>query len=715
MTALKALALAAFILVPGWLAASLLPERKGIGGFERLYFAAVFGTAIVFSVSLVLALASAYSLTALGVGVGAVGMALLAAARKRISWPAGVRAGEVLLALAVIAAALVLSVPPGRTVSGWSDVGVYADIAANIERTGGITVHSSTVREVAPERRELVYEPQEDPSQRFVAYENKAFLITDYESGTVVPIFYRLWPAALAVFASFLGPGMQFWAVTVMAVTALWGLLVLALRLLGRRWGLAAALMGALSPLYVYFSRYCTSEMMNLSLFLAAAFCLTAYLEAAEEGDGRGSRALSRASAFLFTLGFLCRIDFLVAAAPLLLFFLGKRIYAGLDAADRWFCSLTLAGAALATVIGMFFSAPYFFSVFVYLTRDVGRNLLLLGAGLALTITAFAFAPRLRGAARSAAKARVLWTAVLWLCLTGLFVYLYFLRPSEGDGMVKYGVINPTRGPSYISQTFVRWGWYFSLPGLIAIFIGYALWFSRRGGGARLPVAMMGLALTVGYGFDLRCTPLHIIAMRRLVPVVFPVGVIMAAYALRSLVDAGRSLSRRWRWCEPAGRVAAGALLLFLTLYAAGASVPIFGLEEGGNQLRLCGEIAERVEGGGVVLMDFHLGDHFGPPLRGFYGVENAWLMDNTGIAGEDFAALLEDLGFPAREAYLLWRPGMSGYHIPLAEGLELVKVAAFTSWEEALEKSFERRPAARRYESEEILLFRIAPVGQAR
>lgn len=710
MVVFKALALAALILVPGWLAASLLPE-KALGSRERIYLAAFLGTGVVAASALALSLASAYSLTAMLVAVGLLSALLALAARSRATWPLRVGWGNVLLTLAVIAASLVLSVPPGRTAFGWSDVGMYADIAANIERTGAVTMESSTVREVAPERRDLVYQPQDDPAQRFLAYENKTLLITDFEKGEVVPTLYWLWPSFMAVFASLLGPDAMFWAVTAAGVLALWGLWLLSERLLGWRWGLAATVLAAVSPLFVYFSRYTTSEMMNMAIFMAGSLCLTAYLHADTSG-GKESGRLAIAAAFIFTLGFLCRIDFLLVLVPLILFYFGKRAIVGMSFADWLFISAALAGAALATAVGLRFTAPYFHSVFGYLAEDSGLKAPLVGAGAALMALAFLLAPRLKGLMGRAGRARKVWIALLWSCMAGIFVYLYFIRPDMGDSTAVYGVINSTRGPSYISQTTVRWAWYFSFPGLVAIFSGYALWFSRRRDAAGIAIAMMGLALTLGYSINMRCTPLHILTMRRLVPVIFPVAVLMAAYCLQSLVDAGAWVAKGIKWGRIGGRLAAGALLLYLVLFAASASIPIFGLEEGGNQLKLIGDIAEKVEEGGVVLLDYHLGDLFGPPLRCFSGVENAWLMDNASLAEGEFSQLLSDLGFPGRAVYLLWRPGMSGHHVPMAEGLGLEEVGSFTSWEETLEKSFERRPESRRYDSEKILLYRIVGVG---
>jgi hypothetical protein len=716
LTALHALALISFIAVPGWLAASLLREEEGsLDSHEKVFTAAMLGVGVVSAAALLLSLVSAYSLPALLALVGGVCVVLALRVRKKAAWPVRLGFKAWLLPLAMIVVALILSAPPGRTVFGWSDVGIYANIAAHIENEGGIEMEVPTVREVEPEHRGLLYKPSDDPSKGFLAYENKAFFITDFEAGSVTPRYYFLWPSFMAAFASFLGLQNMFWAVTAAGVLALWGLFLLARRLLGWRWGLAAAALGGLSPLFVYFSRYCTSEMMNLALFVAASLCLTAYLAQEKNGKTNGVRGLAATAAFLFALGFLCRIDFILVIAPLGLFFLGKKVLSGFTAADGWFCGLTLAGGALASVVGAVFSKPYFNAVLLGSNIESEAMLVLVGAVLFLAVLVFVFADRLRKIALRIAGARRFWTIVLWLSLAAIFIYLYGIRPGSADRLVNYGVINPMLGPSYVNQTLVRWAWYFSTSGLVLIFIGYGLWFSRRRSCPEVPVALIGAILTLFYGINMRCTPLHLFTMRRLVPIVFPAAMIVIAYVLKTLIEVLGEALGAWKHGAWAGQAVAAAILLYLVLFSANASIPIFGLEEGGNQLELSGEIADTVGEDAVVLMDFQLGDLTGPSLRCFYGIENGWIMDNTSMGLEEFAALLADLEFPERPVYLLWRPEISGAPAPGGEEIELERAVDLLSSEEMLEKTLDARPSKRIFNREEIWLFELNPIQLSR
>lgn len=709
MIILRILALLLCIFVPGWLAVSLfMDDRKTGDDHERLFLAAALGTAMIAVTAMALALSGTYSLALLLVLLGSASAVLALAARRRVAWLLRMKWKVPLLALALIVVALVLSVPPGRTVFGWSDVGVYPNIAAHVEREGGIVIENATVKEIAPERRTLLYDINDNPDFPFEANENKAYLITDFESGQVVPLFYPLWSSFLAVFASFLGLDNMFWAITAAGILAFWGLFLLARRLLGWRWGIAAIALAGLSPLFVYFSRYATSEMMNMALFVAASLGLTMYLQGGRDKGEENTTGTAAMAALLFSAGLLCRIDFLLVLGPLALYFLGKRIWSGLSVADWWFCGITLAGAAAAVAVGLIFSGPYYHSILGFTTRPAGLLLSPYGAVLVVFVLAFFLAARLRAAVHKLAHARRLWISLLWVCLIGLFLYLYIIRPGNADNLIDYGVINPIQGSSYINQTMVRWAWYFSTVGLALIFGGYGLWFSRRRSSPELPVMLIGIFMTIFYGLNMRCTPMHILVMRRLVPVILPVAALAAAYGLRSISDGLAWIMPKRTWGKMIGEAVAGAILLYLVLFAVNASIPIYGLEEGGNQLEVAGEISRSTTDNAVVLMDYHLGDLFGPPLRSFYGVENAWLMDNAILTDEDLSALLDDLRFPERPVYLLWRPAISGYHVPVLEGLTLEKAGEFTSWEESLQKSFEERPDHRVYDQEDIWLLRV-------
>jgi hypothetical protein len=706
LTALKALALIAVLFVPGALAVSLVKRSgDGLKSGERAFLSFLLGAGLVALCAQVLAMASRYTLLNLLLLVGALCVLMALLSRKLPFRREDVKLKRIVAAVLLLAAAFALFSPPGRIVFGYIDAGVYPNIAAHIEREGDVYLEVPTVREVDAERRYMVYQPNPDPELPFEAWENKAFYITDFEQGRVVPQFFYLWPSLMAVFASFLGLQSMFWAVTAMGVLALWGLYLLAVRTLGWRWGVAAAVIAALSPLMLYFARYGTSEMMNMAFFVGGSLSLTAYLQQ----EGRERRGTAATAALLFTLGFFCHADFIVVALPLALFYLFKRLWSGLEEADWWFCGLLAAGAALSLAVGALSSPPYFHSIW---SSTWQRWHWLLGfPGVLLPFAygvAFLFAADFRDKVRRLARLRWLWITLLWTALAALFVYIYFIRSAGESTLMTYGDINAFQGPSYNKESLVRWAWYFSFTGVTLIYAGFATWISRARRYWALPVAMMGLMMTIVFSLNLHITPLHMYAMRRLVPVVLPTAALAIACLLKGLADQARD-GVEWRsWVVWLRKAAAAALLLYLLFFMVYVSMPLVGLQEGGNQLELCGEIAGQVEEGGVIAMDDHLGDMFGAPLRCFYGVETVWMQDNDFIAQDAFAELLGDLGFPPRPAYLLWRPAMSGPQPRLAEGLSKSEVEEYFLRESDLEKTFEYRPRKRTHHLEEIILYRL-------
>jgi hypothetical protein len=707
---LKALGLITLIIVPGWLAVSLLRGGEGVlDSRSRLFLAAALGTGIVAVSALALALASSYSLPGLVVLVAAVSVVLAAVARKRMLWVRELSLKDILFTLALIAIALIILAPPWRIVFGWSDVGIYPNIAAHIEGEGGVAVHNETAPKVSEEHIDLLYYTKQLSTQPDVYYENQFFAFDDLETGRTYPLFYYLWPCFLAVFASLLGVTEMFWAVTAMGVLALWGIYLLSRRLLGERWAIAAAVLCVVSPLMLYFSRYTTTEMMNLAFFLSGSLCLLAYIKADAAGEGT---SLAVTAAFFFTLGFLCRIDFLFILIPLGLAYLAKKVLTGLSTRDYWFCGLVAAGGMISVIIGLLFSNVYFRTLWKGFSRAWDWLLTPLGARVILAVVlAFIFGPRLREGALRLSKARRVWVPLMWAALAAVFIYLYFVRPGSGQTIVDYGFIKAAQGPNYMEESLVRWAWYLSFPGVLLIFIGYGAWFTRRRGFGESSLAFMGLSFTLLYALNMRALPMHILAMRRLVPVIFPLALVMMVYVLKSIMEvAGKRLQGKHRraWGRGLAAVVCGGLLLYLLLFFVNASLPLIGLKEGGNQVELCAEVAQEVEGGATVIMDYYSGDLFGPPLRCFYGVENVWLKEGTLEQEEGFLGLIDDLLFPDEPLYLLWRPGFYGEEVSLPGGLGVEKVGELVFQEETLEKSFTYRPRRVEYLQDEFWLFRL-------
>ena len=811
MFPLKVVALFLSLAMPGWAVVRLADGGGRVRGGERAWLTLVAGTGLASLEALVLGYLSAFGRKPFILTLSLVGAGLVTAAAVRW-WKRGGRSGEPAVGPGWDAAVIVLLVllglalfaPPWRIVSGFSDVGIYPAMAANLVREGRWWVENRAATEISPPNVDLVYHAVETEPGEFVYHENQFYAFQDLGSGKEWPLFFHLWPSLLAAFAAFLGLENMFWALTWTAVLVLWGIFVHSRRLLGERWAWAAVVLAAVCPVMIYFGRYTGSEMMNALLFLGGALCAMEYLNRGaldrdiqpgdlRHGEGKGY-GMAVLSGFIFSLGFLCRIDFLFLLVPLAIFLILKGALRGIGGPDWVLLGTVFLGAVFCVVMGNLYAHVYFGKIWNAFSRRWAGFMVAGGTALALLVAAAALFPsRVRRRLREALeRSRRFWAPFLWVALAALFGWLYFIRPLQPDSLVSYGFIKAVQGPSYRSQDFLRWSWYLSPLGVAALFAGYALCMSRTRREGDILLALCGFSFTLLYATNMRALPLHVLMMRRLVPVILPVGLLMVAMVLRELAGAadrlegrrlavragtggdpeggahgtgrgdfpvslGEAISREWHAVEeeeklrvgegevegiPGGngggsrenegsrggkargrpahrlrygvagawvlRAAVAGLFLYLVAYMANASKPLWGIDEGGNQWEAVEAVAGEVPAGGILLMDYHSGDHFGPPLRNFHGVENAWLKEGTMFDAEELDLLLADLGFPEREVYLLWRPSISGERLFLPRGVEAVEVLSFPVREYALERSFEHRPRERRNPLEIYRVFRL-------
>lgn len=712
MMVLRLAALGSFLFLPGW-ATVLILDRGTLDFWERAYLGLVLGTALVSLGAFFLVSLGQLRLVYLLLIVLIPTLLLsLAVGRKRRT---SVRAGKAKIVHVVLVFSVVVMVisPPSRIIYGWSDVGIYPNIAAQMIRKGKITINDPLVSRISPENRDLVFRPNENPEVPIKAYQNKALFITDFESGEITPQFLYLWPSLMAVFGFFLRMENMFWAITWVSLLALAGIFLAARRWLGTNWAYLVAFLLLISPLFLYFSRYTTSEMFNACLFLAALICHAAYAESQSLGRKKEALGMAVASSSLLCIGFLCRLDFYGVLPVILIFYLGKRLFSEFQTADWAFFLLCISGGALSALVNFTVSRPYFIRVALalgeplrFLLRFPGA--LIIAAYLAVFIGGRSIGRKIKPFVgefvdRSRNVLAALFCSGLWIYMA----YLFFIRPGQPQTFGSYGEINAVIGPTFNNETIFRWAWYFSWLGVAAIFIGYALFLLKRKDFSSRLFGFVGLTFTVLYSFSLHCTPMHILTMRRLLPVVLPLGMIMMVYPLRSVTALLADLKEK-KWLNRVGKVVVTGIIVYLAAFFLYVSGPVFGLREGGNQLELFRETAESVQDGGVLFMDLHSGDIFGVPLTCVFDVENLWLSDNFILGKKGFFSLLKDVDFPHRPVYILWRPGTNIVSIPVAKGLRYELVRRVFWREEMLEQSFISRPAKRTYHLEEFEIYRV-------
>lgn len=166
--------------------------------------------------------------------------------------------------------------PPGELILGNWDPGVYQHTAAQMVRHGSLQFPAPDLAALDAEGRDLYTRQLYAISEPFGGMR----LLGD---GRVTPQFYHLYPALLAV-AHGLGGIQAALAVNpLLHLFSVWGIFLLASRLLGdRRPALLATLALALNPIQIWQAKFCTAELLAQALFIWGFYALARAADPAE-------------------------------------------------------------------------------------------------------------------------------------------------------------------------------------------------------------------------------------------------------------------------------------------------------------------------------------------------------------------------------------------------------------------------------------------------
>jgi hypothetical protein len=609
-----ALAGACVLLVPGLVWWALLPprDRAALRLDETLFLPVATSVALSAWIAVVLAEAGRFSLVTAGAILAAASLSALVAGRRR----AGVRIGRPALrdwlpAVVILALAFGLQARPSQYIVGGRDPGAYVAAMGLIARTGGIVYTDPLVLAIPPEDVELFFRNPGNPTFSWARF--MGFDLESPASGRVYPQFFHLFPAFGAYLFQAMGVKGALATPPVFGILATVGFFLALRRSLGEGAALVGGVLLALNPLQVWFGRYPVSE--GMSQFLIALGLL-----AFAHWEERDSAAFGVLAGFAFGLSLLVRIDSLLLLVPLALYFAFR--WAGGDLTLRRAAPVLLPLGLLAVhaaVHAAVWARKYVLSI---ATRRYWHleplSWLALGVAAVLLLAAFLHTgPRMALLVRAnAARLR----AALAAGVLVLAAYAYFARPllsawagadgydpaaartnraaldADGDGRIDHdefakrprgatpeafarldddgdGVLTRAEWPGdapwpldilgfqrlagHDAQAFRRLGWFVTPVGLALGTAGVWLALRRWRPEYRLPLALV-LVFAGFYLYKMRVWHDYFFAMRRVVPVILPVGL-----ALAGLVIA-------WLWsARGARRWLAAALMLFLSLSAA--------------------------------------------------------------------------------------------------------------------------------------------------
>ncbi len=458
--------------------------------------------------------------------VTVVALALLANHRVRV-YRHDLRAalGQRWDVLAVLAlAAVVYSLAAAETLIGSRDEGLYTLAGLALARSGTVQIAAPN----ALARASGLFEP-------FVS--GMPFHLPGIPAADELrPQFSALLPAWIAQLHAVGDDGVLYRINLLFAVAGGAVFHALARRGLRRSVALLALVLFALNPAQVWIARINLAEPLGMLVALAGLLLAVEYLRAG------GARRLWLATGLL-ALAALVRLDTIVIAPLLTLAALVSAVWlrdrrhaAGLFRLG----ACVLIGQSVAIALLAHASPAY--------VGDHLRFLLLAPAASAIGGVGYALALSGSFAPLSNTRSRLVIATAVCVALAMLFAYACFVRPHVGPFAViadRGSILAGTR--DYREESLQNVAAYLGWPCLVLALAGVLLKIQRTVRGGSNAATLLIFVLAVGTGLIYlsapRVSPDHPWAIRRMVPLVFPLFILMAGYGLQSALH----IAMGWR------------------------------------------------------------------------------------------------------------------------------------------------------------------------
>ncbi len=606
-------------LVPGlvWLALLRVGDRAALGWDEAAFLVAAIGVAVTAWVGLVLAEAGQFSLVTAAMVIALAGLGALLAGRQRatLPWRGLSRAPHAWGTLAVLVLAFAVDARPGEYLLGGRDPGIYIAAMARIARTGAIAAVDRTVLSIPPEDLELFYRHPGGPEYTWGRF--MGFPLERPQTGRVVPEFFHLFPAFGAFLFQAMGVRGALASPVVFGVMGTLAALFALRRIFGPAAGLLGALLLCLNVLQAWFARYPVSEPMTQFLVLSGLFAFALWEE-------RRSPALAAIAGAFLGLTLLARIDSVLLVVPLLAWLVLRRAQGALGARETYPLLLPVALLAFhAFLHAGFWSRKYLLEI---ATRPYWRQpalVWLLGAAAAigLILAVHRLAPRLR--ARLGPRASALRAGISALAVV-LALYAYAVRPAlsawagaDGNDPARALAAAPMlhalgfhKLAAHDAQSLVRLGWFVTPLGLALGLLGIVI--ALREWRPRYLFPLLTLAtFSLFYFYKIRVYADYYFAMRRFVPVILPLVIGLAAFAITRI-------ARR----PGVPRVVAAGMAAVVAVVYAQDMLPTLRHREWAGAVRFVDDVARRFGPRDVVIFEQPRSIHLlSLPLWAIHGV----------------------------------------------------------------------------------------------
>ena len=559
-----------------------------MAGIERWFLRVAVGVSVVSWLALVLAELGRFRvdlLLALLV-TGAVGLALLAYAfGAEVTQPASrpPRLKPILEFGALLLLCASLFVPPYEAVVAGSDATVYVNFGTRIAATGALEFEDGLVSRLPADARAGLFENRMrfDATGRYARFPG-GFLIPDIAEPTVTAGFSPLFPVLTALFHEVASLRGSLFVAPVFATLSIGGLFLVAAHL-GGRWAAWLTAVLTLSALpQIWFAKLPVPEMVAQYLVMTG---LLAWLVSRRDH----ARRWAVAAGWFLGLACFAKVDLIVLLSVSLLAFGAWRLLARPERGTGDIGCLLVAFGLLLLHNGAHYLAfdSHYRPYVEHLIRTSSLSTLFRHAEPTGTVAAI----------------------VAGLLVAGLAAVVYTRPPRtrrRAGGVALAGILAAYAAnyaattTARIDETVVWLSWYVSWPVLILAALGLAWSFGaglpgRARGDAGGALALVLLAVVgLHYLYDPLESGVHIWSMRRFVPVVLPLLMLVVSLAVAAMVS---RIGLRYR------RIVAAGVAAALVGLVVGPSLAALGKRPWDGTLAQTAALARTFPADAVVLM----------------------------------------------------------------------------------------------------------------
>lgn len=277
------------------------------------------------------------------------------------------------LMLVLVVISSVLFFAPHRWVNGDGDPGINFNVASNIAKTGDIRIKDAGVAAMDATEQSLFAQ-----GATFIG-----FNVKDSRTGIVTTRLYHMLPAWLAVFMKMFGVMGGLYLIPLFALFNILLLFCIGRRIAGSFGGFAAALLLAVSSIFIWFARMPDSELLLQFFLFGSLLVLVFHFQ-------HKQRLYSVFFGILFGAALLTKVETLMYLAPLYLMFLVAMLIGKYDRRDRGIINAAFAGAVVALLYDWAFIPGTFLIVFrSSVIGHFSRDVIFLLIGLLAAVTMF--------------------------------------------------------------------------------------------------------------------------------------------------------------------------------------------------------------------------------------------------------------------------------------------------------------------------------------